>query len=348
MSERSSDFARLFVFAILLAAALFIYDRYTLSRNTALVVEKQHEIHEIAQATSAELKVLTEKTEQQRIQSEDANRKHELELKRLELEIKRAEADTAVALVKQKEIDAQQVEKKREADLAEQTAELKLREAETQKERDKIEEKRKAAQAVSQAKNERASATRRFNDLAARRQAAQGLLIIWKNKLEAARHAKEKAQGDLAAAQINSAARVQQQVANNANNNNSVGDSTANTHSGSITFSNNDVQNAQGQLAAAAKAEAEAAASIPKAQQEFDALDLDYASAKTEKENADLHVATMAPPVDRNKVFATYTLNDGRKLPALCVIESGDDIWIKTADGVELIKRSEIEEVSKE
>ena len=314
MSERRYNIVSLLCVALLIAAALVIYDRFTRNQRDA-VVERQLAI---ADRTAEEVIGLNHRAEQLREQLEAAEtRKLELEIKRLELEIKRADADRETALARQKEIDAGEADKKRAADKAGQAEETARMDAESRREQEKRDSVHQKAAAIKSALHDRADAARKLNDLAWRKQAAQRAVIAWKNKLEGARNSKTRSQNELANAQATPSNRAA-------------------------------VESAQTQIAGADKALAEAEAALKKAQDEFDAVSNDYDSAQTSLQNADQRLSLVAPAPDKSRIYATYALTDGRRLDALCVIESGEDIWIRTSTGVKSFKRSDVEEVTKE
>jgi hypothetical protein len=353
---------------IAVSAAFLVYDRLTYGQRAA-VEERQREFET---RTIAEVKHLDDQVGQERGHADAATRAHELELKKLELEIKRAEADQALAQLKQRELENTAAEKKRSdaaTELAEQAAERTRMDAQTAREAAREQESHKKAAALRAARSERIDASRRLNDLEWKKQTAQRAVIAWKNKLEAAEHSKEKAAVDLANAQAQNSAHASPKQQDRRRYDplggndpldsgpggtaSATGNKTGRHNSGmsgpTVTwaFSNQEATAAQEQQADSEQAIATCRAALQKAQESLTRLTADYESALTAKEAADRRLALVAPAPQQNKVFATYTLLDGRKLEALCVIESGDDIWIKTGAGVQTLKRTDIEEIAR-
>ena len=335
MSQRQIDLIKLLCVGLLIIGAFMGYDRFVDSQRL-LMPDRPPMADE---NPGSEVIQLSARAEPQSSSAVAAVQKQELELelKRLELEIKRAEADRAAAQVRIKEIEATQADKQREADKAEQTAELARMNAETKHEEDKREQTRRETAAVKSALQERAESAGRLNSVSLRKDAAQRAVIIWKNRIAAARNAKARAQNDLANSQAGQSAPG------------GVVQRGERSGTGVMVFDHGvDVSAVEQQAAAAGRSETEAVAALAKAQAELDAVNAEYESALTSKQNADRRLAAVAPPRDKNKVVASYGLTDGRKLDALCVIESGDDVWIKTSSGIVLIKRGDIEEVVKQ
>jgi chromosome segregation ATPase len=346
--ERRINFVTLLCVALLIAAALVIYDKYTRTQRDTFTARQQA----IADRSSEEVIGLNERAEKLREQIEAQTLKQqELELKRLELEIKRAEADREQALLRQKELDARETEKKRAAEKADQAEELARMDAESKREQDKRDSAHQKAAAIKSALNERTDAARKLNELAWKKQTAQRAMIIWKNRLDAARNSKARAQLDLGNAQTASRSAGNPGVSRPLPGQLDQGPANAANGSGSMTAPNTTreaVDSAQAQLGGADKAIAEAETSLKKAQDEFEAISKEYDSAQTALQNADRRLSLVAPAPDKSKIYATYALTDGRRVDALCVIESGDDIWVRTSTGMESFKRSEVEEVTKE
>ncbi len=356
---------RILILIIAILSAYIIYDRHTTTGQHEAIVERQRDFEV---RTLAEVKKLDNKAAEVRIQNEADTRAHELELKKLELEIKRAEAEDAAALSKQKEIDVREAQKKRADELAEQAAERGRMDAETAREENKRAEVRKHAADIRNATQERVEASRRLNDLAWKKQTAQRLVIAWRNKLQAAEHSREKSDLDLINAQAqpngaSSAAAPRRRYDPLEGPDPSLGQGGGGEMDGSsrgqnrrsaagpsvifISSNREAVENAQAQQLGAAKAIDAAKAALAKAQEDLTRFTADYESALTAKQSADRRLAQLAPPQPQNRVFATYSMLDGRKLEAICVIESGDDIWVKTGSGIETIKRADVELVAR-
>ena len=368
MTERRTEFTPILLFVIAIFAAFLVYDRVAGGQREA-VTERQRDFET---RTVAQVKQLDNQAEQQRQQADTALRAHELELKKLELEIKRAEADEAQAQLKRRELETVAAEKKRTdavAELKEEAAERARLDAETAREEARREDARKKSAAVRAAQLERVDASRRLNELEWKKQTAQRAVIAWRNKLGAAEHSKEKAAIDLinaqnqanghaAAAQPPQRGRSDPLAGLDGGGPDRAGDSNdanagkRSSSGGGATVSwaysqQEAVNAAQDQQAGSEKAIATYRAELQRAQAELTRLTTDYESALGAKQAADRRLSLVAPAPQQNRVFATYSMLDGRKLEALCVIEAGDDIWIKTGSGIQTIKRTDIEEITR-